>query len=64
MTVYEQFTFLDGYSTTGYNANTLYTYKVVYDTGKHFPLVLMLLWEQLVFLFYLVTVLWNTVLIQ
>ena len=28
----------------------IYTYRGVFDSGKHLSLVLMLLWEQLVFL--------------
>ena len=38
------------YSTTGYFENILYTYRGVYVSGKRLPLVLMLLWEYLVFL--------------
>ena len=30
--------------------NILCTYKGVYDSGKRLPLVLMLVWEQLIFL--------------
>ena len=46
----KQFILLSGYSTTGYFENTLFTYRGVYVSSKCFPLALILLWEQSVFL--------------